>query len=934
MLLDPAVIVDEDSLDNGVESDALNEEGTSPHRLVALWAPLVTNRSAPTIAFSKMDSSLLGSWDNIISIPTDLWSIYESDTSRSIFDPSNLQTALRQRRWRGTGRGRPATSSAVRRKNSEVIVSAELRRDAKLSSRDPKRPALLDHGTYGKRYMGEDGDDILELISNPEHEDSLEGADVEDNLDIGEDEDSEVEITLREQMEWMESQNRKKQKRTALPGSTPSGDVDMIDPESADESDVDDLNDRPPPQIAFSVAARAKFLSREEISEVIDEALKEIDDDFYRDTWPWIQEGAHKIWSTQRRSKERVAGELTYLQEKRMPELQEQLLLMHWVSRMELKRRCGVLERSQMRIRFLGEVIKILEGPEPQKCETVSGVNKPSSRSVDKPHEENERESWSDFLADDDCDWGRVVDGELKAFRRRDRKAQCRGQLRAELGFSEEDGEPPNVVSQNPDERTVPRAEHTDVVTDTSAPESDTVGETERVPQVTSAPNSVVENKNGPKSHGVVENARDRQERAGENLSSDDVGARSQRKMDRGVTELLRKYFDNTSGLSDLMRAALERMRLGLQDNGTTIVECLDRYTEYIIEEHPSDFSDLDGNIRFTSDFVEEFIHKSLAQLESFHDDHESKTNKRLRRSEPGTDEESKDGGSSASARKRRKISPDSLVDELDDDTPISISSRETDLDTDYESVDDSVDENESIPNVIRDNKGKAVKRNATAEGNVIALQRKELEYMESQKLAALQQPQSGTNHVSINLGHDANQDGILVPPGLAIFLLEHQIKGIRFMWKNLIAFRNGCILAHAMGLGKTLQVITFVATLLLEVKKRNAILPEELLNGRILITVPAGLVDNWAVEVKVWLQKIGPGWDDDIKIYIYDGLTERKLEEWFEGGGILLISNTKLSKGSSLPEMERHFVNPGPALVVVDEAHFVSAMFSQVPVR
>jgi len=36
------------------------------------------------------------------------------------------------------------------------------------------------------------------------------------------------------------------------------------------------------------------------------------------------------------------------------------------------------------------------------------------------------------------------------------------------------------------------------------------------------------------------------------------------------------------------------------------------------------------------------------------------------------------------------------------------------------------------------------------------------------------------------------------------------QLKGVRFMWDNVGAFAVGCVLAHAPGLGKTLQIITF----------------------------------------------------------------------------------------------------------------------------
>ena len=55
----------------------------------------------------------------------------------------------------------------------------------------------------------------------------------------------------------------------------------------------------------------------------------------------------------------------------------------------------------------------------------------------------------------------------------------------------------------------------------------------------------------------------------------------------------------------------------------------------------------------------------------------------------------------------------------------------------------------------------------------------------------------------------------------LAGKLKAHQWEGVRFMWKNLVDDvtgeddEGGCILAHDMGLGKTLQTLTFLHTFL-----------------------------------------------------------------------------------------------------------------------
>jgi len=109
-----------------------------------------------------------------------------------------------------------------------------------------------------------------------------------------------------------------------------------------------------------------------------------------------------------------------------------------------------------------------------------------------------------------------------------------------------------------------------------------------------------------------------------------------------------------------------------------------------------------------------------------------------------------------------------------------------------------------------------------------------------------------------INIGHSPKEPDIYIDNAFNC-LKEHQIEGIRFLWKNIIDYKRGCIFAHAMGLGKTLQIISFLVTLKQTQLSKAIRIPKILTTGRIMIIVPASLLKNWEEEFIKWMPENQP---------------------------------------------------------------------------
>lgn len=192
-------------------------------------------------------------------------------------------------------------------------------------------------------------------------------------------------------------------------------------------------------------------------------------------------------------------------------------------------------------------------------------------------------------------------------------------------------------------------------------------------------------------------------------------------------------------------------------------------------------------------------------------------------------------------------------------------------------------------------------------------------------------------DEVCLEYDFEENRPVVTIHPFFTKVMKAHQYEGVKFMWdacfesvEHIAAGKpgSGCILAHCMGLGKTLQVLALLHTVLTH--------PGVGIQ-RVLVCCPLSTVLNWVDEIHKW---IGPV-TNQIKVFELSKLKKTyerayQLEDWYSGGGIFIIGYELFRSLSTLdPELDdirptivnkirTALLDPGPDIIVCDEGHLL----------
>lgn len=207
----------------------------------------------------------------------------------------------------------------------------------------------------------------------------------------------------------------------------------------------------------------------------------------------------------------------------------------------------------------------------------------------------------------------------------------------------------------------------------------------------------------------------------------------------------------------------------------------------------------------------------------------------------------------------------------------------------------------------------------------------------------------SSQGECEINLPREPEQEPIYLRGKIAQEMKPYQLEGVQFLWRELTAdLENGkgSLLAHTMGLGKTMQSIALLTCVDNTSKSTSENIRDQLpkalqlkeprqgVSLRFLVICPPTLIQNWYRELQDWAPQHSiyrvesspkPGWDN-----------VQTLKQWSKRGGVSLIGynlfrsyvqkNVEDVAENKREDVEsiRDILLDDTDLVIADEAHHI----------
>ncbi|KAL4881947.1 vacuolar protein 14 C-terminal Fig4p binding-domain-containing protein [Aspergillus karnatakaensis] len=160
----------------------------------------------------------------------------------------------------------------------------------------------------------------------------------------------------------------------------------------------------------------------------------------------------------------------------------------------------------------------------------------------------------------------------------------------------------------------------------------------------------------------------------------------------------------------------------------------------------------------------------------------------------------------------------------------------------------------------------------------------------------------------------------VVIDPRLAKILRPHQVEGVKFLYRCTTGMvdknASGCIMADGMGLGKTLQCISLMWTLLKQSPEAGRTVIQ-----KCVIACPSSLVGNWANELGKWL---GQG---TITPFAVDGKASKteltsQLKQWAMASGRSVVRPVLIVSYETLRMYVDTLKDSPIGLLLCDEGH------------